>query len=185
MSNFYTLLISFALTLLTLACSDDRTSVSPNGAGNMITNSSFEDLDGPSTYGWLVNEELAGFDEDVPPGGGGWSLALYHGMPPEWGSARTIITNQAGKHIYCLTSWAKSTGVGGAVYFGKWSGNDWVQEKHVMIPPDANSWTAYKIIDTLDVQVADTLGITLLGYGLEVELGSVLFDLIQLRKLSQ
>ena len=185
MSGFHYLILSLLMLTLTLACSDESTSVNPNGVTNMISNSSFEDLDGPTTYGWLVDEELAGFEDDMPPGGGEWSLVLNHGMPPEWGWARTFVIDQPGEHIYCLTSWAKSTGVGGAIYFGKWSNNEWVQEKHVMVPVDADNWTEYQIIDTINVQSADSLGITLWGYGLEVEPGSVLFDLIELRKLDQ
>jgi hypothetical protein len=185
MSNLHSLLFSLSVFLLTLACSDDRGGVSPDGTANMISNSSFENLDGPSADGWLISEELVGFEQDAPPGGGGWALVLNHGMPPEWGWAQISISDQVGKHVYHLTSRAKSAGGGGAICFGAWSDNDWVQEKHVMISADANEWAAYEIVDTLDVRATDSLRIILWGCGLEVEPGAVLFDLVQVRKLSQ
>ncbi len=173
------------LLLLALACSGDKTSFSPDGAVSLIQNPSFEAAAEPTADGWLVEEGLAGFYKDTPPGGGEWSLALSHGMPPEWGWAQTFITDQSGKHVYHLTSWAKSTGVAGSIGFGVWYDNEGVRGKTIAIPRDANDWSAYEIIDTIDVRATDSLAVVLCGYGHELEGGVVLFDLIQLRILGR
>jgi hypothetical protein len=149
---------------------------------NLIQNSSFETNNQPTLQFWITDTLLAEVLQDAPPGGGQWSLQLSPGWIPQEGFAQTYVSGQSGIGVYQLTFWSKSiSGWKGSVMIGQWSQMSWVQSN--IIYCDSTTWTQYSLIDTLSLQIGDTIGVHLSAGRTEVAYGRVLFDLIHLRRI--
>lgn len=136
---------------------------------NLIINSSFEQSSQAWGYGWY---DLCGdlvfttpdtscggtYSNDVPPGGGSFSLRV-DGMgnnPPGW--AKTIISPSTGANVVVdVNGWTKKQYASGSgiIALEKKTGNQYTVLKSVQITDTV--WTLYSFSDTLNIGLTDTI----------------------------
>ena len=149
---------------------------------NLIHNSSFETNGQPTFQTWIADTTLARLVQDVPNGGGSWSLRLEPGWIPQEGFARTYITGESGTGGYYLRVWTKSINRWrGSVTIGKWSGNTLTQTKSAY--SDSSGWNYIALVDSLSLESGDSIGVHLSAGSTELSNGAVLFDLITLQRI--
>lgn len=154
------------------------------GSQNLIQNSSFEFNSLPTGEGWFSSQNPIPqeyYENDAPEGGGLWSLKLN-----TWGRslyfAETFLTNFSGQKIFKLDGWMKTTGYYGVISLCHISSGKIIKEKIIMEKP--TSWTKYEIVDTLNLQPQDTIKVRVSSTYSPVMKYYQLFDLIELRNLS-
>jgi hypothetical protein len=147
--------------------------VTPNYC--QIVNGSFETDTGQfSITGW---RNWGGEPcNDVPPGGGNWSLGLRSGCV--WVSCSQYIPEARNGDIYKIECWVKIIPPygGGSI---SWSNNQWIEN----IITDT-VWTYLNLIDTLEVtNRQDSIYFILEGGGGIAGMGGACYDLVKLTKL--
>jgi hypothetical protein len=118
------------------------------------------------------------FYKDTPPEGGVWSLGatgIGNSFPS---TASTYITGQSGTNRYLLNIWMKDRGQAfGGVNIGIRSKGKYELEKTV--PADSTDWAFYTVEDTLTLQPADSIQITLSAFAAGPAFGVIYFDQIE------
>lgn len=154
----------------------------PDGRENLIVNHSFEDESGRSLGGWVFDgvDEPA-FSENVPAGGGCWSVGLMPGWIPQTNSLAYTVAAPPGTHIFEFTFKARRDAVDGLA-------------KLVLKRPDvilirrtigisSAGWTTYSVMDTITAEAGDSIVVHLDGGVTEVAGGHTWYDLVKLFKL--
>jgi hypothetical protein len=167
----------------------------PNPASiNLIQNPSFEIGGQPSLQGWYVNSPPAPwaipdtaqgnpvFINDVPGGGGNWSVKLTSPGQTPCDYLTATVSGQSGTNIYHLTVWAKC--------IAPWANSNialgtWVPQtaywKTVSLD-SSTTWKKYSLSDTITTQSADTIMVRLQSGCGGPAGGTYLFDEIMLEK---
>ncbi|MBM3436987.1 MAG: hypothetical protein FJY07_12315 [Bacteroidetes bacterium] len=140
-----------------------------------ISNPSFEINNNPSLDGWSANNSSI-FSNDVPPGGGNWSIMLSADWDPE-NYVQTSVHLDGGAYRYKLSTWAKKQGEGGAVCLLL---NN-AYRKSIAVTD--TTWNIYTITDTISASAGDNLTIELWGGYSQLSMGTTFFDLCTLQKL--
>jgi hypothetical protein len=147
---------------------EDSNPLTPNNDSNIIFYSSFESDNSPSFVGWEYPPgnptNLTSFSQDVPTGGGHWSLQIKGTQGLNYFpfiESETILSNPDSTAVYILSFWAKGKGI---VHFGLWG-------------PDTG-WVMYSWIDSPTWQYfTDTLQQRSRYYNrLEIDLASANID---------
>ena len=150
---------------------------------NIVINSSFEEDGHPSLNDWIVDStQVPYFDNDVPPGGGKWSLYLkanWYGPLPK--TPLYFLPLSSGEHIINLSVWGKFKSIRGSVFL--LLKNDNKQNVVGQISIENTTWTKYSLIDTVRINSGDSLFVLLFGGGTELVDGSTYFDLVEFRTI--
>lgn len=174
------LAIGIALLILAFGCKKDLP-VPP--AGNLISNPSFDSAGHPSLQGWTGNGYS--FVNDVPPGGGPWSLQLQ----PQWmfeGYAETYVTGFSGNCNFKLTCYAKAYSNGNFSGYGTIS----LRLKKQNIPwislvTDSvlnSNWQNYSLTANVSLQPTDEIIVHLSAGRTELINWVALFNRVYLQK---
>ena len=171
------LVITFAF--IALYCFSCTNSTEPSIGTNLLQNPSFELNGASSLNGWRVTDpDLVKYSNDVPPGGGKWSIYLdtYSFGPPislydKSQSVRPI----NGNHIYTFSFWGKYKTVPGQGLMYTFKGDTIASVKYVVM--NDTSWTNYSIVDTISSNQADSILVKLYQSAGEVIIGRSYFDL--------
>ncbi len=143
-------------------------------------NSSFEIDNNPSIDGWIFwsnTSSSVNFDNDVPPGGGSWSVVLTVGDLISK-ALKTTVAVPVGKQYLRLSVWAKSN----------WSGPRGTPSNivlslngvtHKTISITDSVWKYYEVLDTITAFAEDSLTV-MLNSGDAYGFQQTLFDLCRL-----
>lgn len=162
---------------------------------NLISNPGFENNGQLNCASWydackqeltyLCDTTIAGtvcdvkFQQDVPPGGGNWSMAItgVGNSPPA--TASTYITGQEGTSVYQLSAWMKDFGNGwGGINIGTRSKGMYTLSQ--TLRADSMEWAFFSLTDTLKLQPGDSIDITLWAFAAGPSFGDIGFDEIEL-----
>ena len=171
------LLTIFAAT----SCRKDNAIV-PSGANeNLITDSSFESNGQPSFQGWTGQSKTYSFVNDVPTGGGQWSLQLEPCWFPCEGYAETFVTGFNGNYTFKLICDTKAINWTGQIILRKQNQSGTTIDL-TKISFNNPAWTTVSLTTNVSLQTTDKLVVHLSAGGTEVANGQVLFDKINLQK---
>ncbi len=153
---------------------------------NLIQNSSFELNGNPTREGWTYYSNFPTdtsdgiFSNDVPPGGGNWSLVVGVGDRVVK-YLETKVAAPTGEHYYRLSAWAKtySSDPGSGSSFISLALNDSIRK---LFGPQDTTWRYYESIDTILTRPGDTLDVRLFG-GAPMRFRITYFDLCRLELL--
>lgn len=151
--------ISFSVFVLIIAsCQEDENEIITPGT-NVLVNTTFEKGDSASADGWIISPPpLGGFSEDIPPGGGNYSLQLQ-ASNPEGGRATITVPVILEKPVYEFTFWAKTYENSNSVFLDFISSSETPQTDTILVRDSV--WTEYSFTtDTLQVSQGDSLRIT-------------------------
>jgi hypothetical protein len=172
-----------AAAALLAGCADPSGPVTGNTQDeNLIRNSSFEFDGAASLEGWTAEDTARiAFSDDVPDGGGTWSIEIEAGTVPETYTVLSAIPAPEQPHQYLFAFWAKRLGPDGLVRL-------WVKSPDVnkivrLIGVSSSYWIQYVTYFTLSTQPGDTIFVELEGGSSEVLAGTVAYDLVTLIKL--
>lgn len=168
MKHFFTYLIFAGVFLSAISSCSNPTS--PNGNGNLISNSSFEKFGLPSFSGWTIESWDSMYVKDTPgaaPGGGRWSiwLAPSYCIPDPCfvgGQISTSVTGQSGKDTFTVNVWEKNTSVsahGAIILWQSRHDSSFGYITHVF--HDDSLWKNYNFTASFSLQSADTIFIQL------------------------
>lgn len=166
----------FLIVVLT-SCSNDPTEPTDE---NTLLYTSFEKNGKFSTDGWTL-PSLSDSSNDVPTGGGNFSLVLEATEPPEV-YAHITVPVKTQYNNYKLTFWSKSTAVTNNVY-GKAilslvRNGSVVQSSSITVEDIV--WKSYSIQDTFSVASGDSFLVQLSAGFSQLFAGKTYFDLCTL-----
>lgn len=165
------------ITLIFVSCSNDPTEPTDE---NTLLNTSFEKNGKFSPDGWTL-PALSDSSNDVPSGGGNFSLVLEATDPPEV-YAHITVPAKTQYNNYKLTFWSKSTAVTNNVY-GKailsLVRNGSVVKSSSITVEDI-IWKSYSIQDTFSVASGDSFLVQLSAGFSQLFAGKSYFDLCRL-----
>jgi hypothetical protein len=171
--------ILLLLAIFIYGCTEEETTEPTDE--NLLINTSFEKNGKFSPDGWSL-PALADSSNDVPTGGGSFSLQLEASQPPEsYAYIKVPVKTQFNN--YKLTFWAKSTGVtsginGKAIFSLLRNGSS---IKSLSIVVDDIIWKSYSIQDTFSVASGDSFRVELTAGFSQLFSGKTYFDLCQLQ----
>jgi hypothetical protein len=169
-------IFSILITFFISGCSEEEKSVNPP-SGNALINSSFEKNGQPSSDGWTIPSGSK-YSNDVPPGGGSYSLELESNQPPEV-YAEIMVPVLTQFNNYKLSFWSKSSGVTSGIY-GKVilsllrNGSE---VKSISMTLDNIVWSSNILADTFSVALGDSFAVKLSGGVSQILPGKTQFDL--------
>ncbi|MHB1688739.1 MAG: carbohydrate binding domain-containing protein [Ignavibacteriaceae bacterium] len=180
--NFFKIILLF-IPLLINSCENVTSPVIQN---NLLQNPSFEENGQPSLSGWtVIDTAMINFSNDVPPGGGKWSLFMYGYNPL---SLQPILLSPLiqkvnllkGSYIYTFSFWAKADStVHSAAFFRAFKNDTLKVDKDIEITN--SNWTNYNIVDTLASADYDSVEVLFHdGYSFVYVQGKTFFDLCSL-----
>jgi hypothetical protein len=147
---------------------------------NTLLSTSFENNGRFSAEGWTL-PSLSDSSNDVPSGGGIFSLVLEASQPPEvFAQIKVPVRNEFNE--FKLTFWAKSTAVTSSIY-GKAILSlvrDGTSIRSSSISIDDIIWKNYSIQDTFTVALGDSFMVQLSGGITQLLSGKTYFDLCTL-----
>jgi hypothetical protein len=160
---------------------DDSNSSSSSDSINYIHNSSFEYNNLPSSDNWQSDQGISViFSNDVPPGGGTWSVMLQ----TVWGPVLTLENTVAavpGTQFLRYSAWCRGEGITGKAEFYLIRQKSMILRKGFDITD--SSWVWYSYLDTVTLVPGDSLCIRLSGGFSNLLTGSTWFDLCKIEKL--
>jgi hypothetical protein len=171
-----------AILLAIPGCSkEDSNSSTSADSINYIHNSSFEYNNMPSLDNWRSDQGLSViFSNDVPPGGGTWSVMLQ----TVWGPVLMLENTVAavpGTQFLRYSVWSKGEGVMGKAEFYVIRQDSMILRKGFDITD--SSWVWYSYLDTVTLVAGDSLCVRLSGGFSNLLAGSTWFDLCKIEKL--
>ncbi len=181
--------LSTAILLALTGCSDNTIyGVWPPAGGNLISNESFEYKNAPTLDGWTVvidDTAYVNFVNDVPPGGGMYSVALRN----VWtfpGTIRYSLPPVPGRDRYRLAVWGKAVRTGG-LFAGGWMSvhttKNGVDTLHRYLHFSDSVWTYGQFDVTIPAGTADSIIVQLQGNPDQWSSGYILFDLCSLETI--
>jgi len=172
-------IFSILITFFISGCSEEEKSVNPP-SGNALINSSFEKNGQPSSDGWTIPSGSK-YSNDVPPGGGSYSLELESNQPPEV-YAEIMVPVLTQFNNYKLSFWSKSSGVSSGIY-GKAilsllrNGSEVKSIGKTLDNPGNIVWSSSTLADTFSVAAGDSFSVKLSGGASQLFPGKTQFDL--------
>lgn len=179
---YRTLLIIITVALINCCSNSSDSIIDITLEENLIRNSSFEFKGVQSLEGWYVEDtDRVGFSDDVPEGGGEWSVGIEPGLVPESYTISYLIAAPEGTHSYRFSFWAKRESISSVARL-------WVKKPDInlilrVIGISSSYWVQYSTLVTMDTQSGDTIIVQLDGGSTEVSTGSTKYDLVKLIKL--
>lgn len=149
---------------------------------NLITNSSFESSGKVNLLGWTASDtSVYGFVNDVPTGGGYWSLQLSPCWLPCEGYAEYEVTGLKGTHDYVFSCYTKAFNWTGKITIKKQSSAGIVDLSTISF---SNSYWTPRQINLYNIALlsTDKLIVHLSAGSTEVSAGRVLFDKVMLQQ---
>lgn len=174
---FFTGLSLLLTTFIVVSCTEDPTEPTEE---NTLLYTSFENNGRFSADGWTL-PALSDSSNDVPSGGGNFSLELEASQPPEV-YAETKVPVKTQFNEFKLTFWARSTAVTSGIY-GKAvlslvRNGSTIQSSSISI--DDLIWKDYSIQDTFTVAAGDSFMVQLSGGISQLFASKTYFDLCTL-----
>lgn len=173
------LLFLSLLQIFIYSCVNEET-VAPTEE-NLLLSTSFENNGRFSADGWSLSSS-SDSSNDVPPGGGNFSLVIEASQPPEvYSSMKVPVKTKYSKNR--LTFWSKASGVSSNVY-GKAelslirNGSE-LQSKSIQI--EVIKWQLFSLEDTFSVAAGDSFLVKFSGGIAQLLSGKTYFDLCQLQ----
>lgn len=185
------IIISIVISVLLFACKNESSEDSTPVPLNLINNSSFEtSANQPDYSGWMgtafLTDSLGNHNiplvQDAPANGGQWCVQLEPMWYPAEGYTETILTGQAGTHIYQVTAWMKTISWTGSISLEQYSNGQLID--HKQLTDSSGVWKLESLVDTLTVLASDTLKVHLSAGSTELANGKVRFDMVQLKNLN-
>jgi hypothetical protein len=121
------------------------------------------------------------FSNDVPPGGGKWSIYIdiYTFLPPTFLYDKCqVVKPLSGKHVYTFSFWGKFKTIPGEGILYTFKGDSIATAWHVRMRD--TSWTKYSLTDTISSIQADSIMVKLYQGSGEVIIARSYFDLCSL-----
>ncbi len=183
MKNRFLLLL---IVLFFFSCRQDYQPTAPLPPDeNILLYTSFEIRGRPSLLGWSsLTDYGIRFSHDAPPEGGNWSIELNADWTPAEFAPRILAKIPAlpGEHIYRLTFWGKAGPLPGAAFTMLINADTSAIRKRLQIEPTV--WTRFTLLDTLNAQPGDSIGVMFSGGFSQVILSSTKYDLCSLEYLN-
>ena len=176
--SFTKILVVFLFALFIYGCTEEGTTEPTDE--NTLLYSSFEKNGKFSAAGWSL-PALANSSNDVPTGGGNFSLLLEASQPPE-SYAYTKVPVKTQFNNFKLTFWAKSTGVtsgiNGKAILSLLRNGSVIKSSSILV--DDIIWKSYSIQDTFSVASGDSFRVELTAGKSQLFSGKSYFDLCRL-----
>jgi hypothetical protein len=170
--------LTFVLPVLFFSgCAEEKTTEPPDE--NTLLYSSFEKDGQPSADGWSLPTGSK-FVNDVPSGGGNYSLELPASQPPEeYAEIKVPVKTQFNN--YQLTFQAKHEGIEGRAVLSLVRDGSVIKSAGVLV--DGIIWRSYSFTDTFSVAAGDSFMVQLTGGITQLLPGKTYFDLCRLRAI--
>jgi len=162
------------LALLISACTNDEPTEPTDE--NTLLYSSFEKNGKFSSDGWSL-PALADSSNDVPTGGGNFSLLLEASQPPEV-YAQIKVPVKTDYNEFKLTFWSKYSVIEGKVILSLVRNGSVIDSSSIMV--DDIIWKSYSIQDTFSVAAGDSFMVQVTAGISQLLPGKTYFDLCRL-----
>jgi hypothetical protein len=166
------LLISFAIFIC--GCTEEETTEPTDE--NTLLYSSFEKNGKFSSDGWSL-PALADSSNDVPTGGGNFSLLLEASQPPEV-YAQIKVPVKTDYNEFKLTFWSKYSVIEGKVILSLVRNGSVIDSSSIMV--DDIIWKSYSIQDTFSIAAGDSFMVQVTAGISQLLPGKTYFDLCRL-----
>jgi hypothetical protein len=155
------------------ACKKDKTV----NNGNLISNPGFENNGAPDFSGWTGTKS---FSNDVPPGGGKWSLKLVPEWYPAEGYTETFVTGLSGYYTFQFSCETKAENGTGRITIRKKDQLGTVKDLSGTTFNDS-TWTTLTIIIKVQLNPTDKLIVHLSAGSTELSISNIFFDNVELK----
>ena len=176
--SFTKILVVFLFALFIYGCTEEETTEPTDE--NTLLYSSFEKNGKFSSDGWSL-PALADSSNDVPTGGGSFSLQLEASQPPETYAYKNVPVKTQFNN-YKLTFWAKSSGVtsgiNGKAILSLLRNGSVIKSSSILV--DDITWKSYSIQDTFSVASGDSFRVELTAGISQLFSGKSYYDLCRL-----
>jgi len=172
--SFTKILVVFLFVLFIYGCTEEETTEPTDE--NTLLFSSFEKNGKFSPDGWSL-PALADSSNDVPTGGGNFSLLLEASQPPEV-YAQIKVPVKTDYNEFKLTFWSKYSVIEGKVILSLVRNGSVIDSSSIMV--DDIIWKSYSIQDTFSVAAGDSFMVQLTAGRTQTFSGKSYFDLCRL-----
>ena len=174
------------ITLSVVGCSTaDVSVISPAPPSHdliVLLDYTFEANGIPTLAGWTVRDSsLVHFSDDVPPGGGSFSLVIL-GRNRETNFVTWSTEAAGGINYLRLSWWAKHTRIATPRATIGLRHGETVEVAHSFAMAEDSSWVSYSVLDTLIAGPGDSLWIKIDSGGNDFSEGTTLYDLVTLKR---
>lgn len=171
---FTQILLFILFALFICGCTEEETTEPTDE--NTLLSSSFEKNGKFSSDGWSL-PAFADSSNDVPTGGGNFSLVLDASSPPEV-YAQIKVPVKTNYNEFKLTFWSKYSVIEGKVILSLVRNGSVIDSSSIMI--DDIIWKSYTIQDTFTVAAGDSFMVQLTAGISQLLPGKTYFDLCRL-----
>jgi len=172
--SFTKILVVFLFVLFIYGCTEEETTEPTDE--NTLLFSSFEKNGKFSPDGWSL-PALADSSNDVPTGGGNFSLLLEASQPPEV-YAQIKVPVKTDYNEFKLTFWSKYSVIEGKVILSLVRNGSVIDSSSIMV--DDIIWKSYSIQDTFSVAAGDSFMVQVTAGISQLLPGKTYFDLCRL-----
>lgn len=170
---FFTGLSLLLMTFIVVSCTEDPTEPTEE---NTLLYTSFENNGRFSADGWTL-PALSDSSNDVPSGGGNFSLELLASQPPEV-YAQIKVPVKTNYNEFRLTFWSKFNVIEGKAILSLVRNGSIIDSSSVLI--DNIIWQSYSIQDTFSVVTGDSFMVQFTAGISQLLPGKTYFDLCTL-----
>jgi len=167
--------LAFILFVLLISACTENDPTEPTDE-NTLLYTSFEKNGKFSSDGWSL-PALADSSNDVPTGGGSFSLQLEANQPPEV-YAQIKVPVKTDYNEFKLTFWSKYSVIEGKVILSLVRNGSVIDSSSVLV--DGIIWESYSIQDTFSVAAGDSFMVQLTAGVSQLLPGKTYFDLCRL-----
>ena len=171
---FTKILVGFLFALFIYGCTEEETTEPTDE--NTLLYSSFEKNGKFSPDGWSL-PALADSSNDVPTGGGNFSLLLEASQPPEV-YAQIKVPVKTDYNEFKLTFWSKYSVIEGKVILSLVRNGSVIDSSSIMV--DDIIWKSYSIQDTFSIAAGDSFLVQVTAGISQLLPGKTYFDLCRL-----
>ena len=172
------------LFFLAPASLGETAGTSAHGVSNLLTNGSFETVEGPSLSGWQPgNPDLISFVSPGAPQGGDWALRLDADWAPTLGFVTQKVEGLRDGDIIELRVEVKAMNQDGGGMLLLLVGDHPPFTPTKWAASSSDTWTTLSIVDTLDLADGDSVWVRLSSFHKEVTPRIGLFDSVSLTVL--
>jgi len=172
--SFTKILVGFLFSLFIYGCTEEETTEPTDE--NTLLSSSFEKNGKFSPDGWSL-PALADSSNDVPTGGGNFSLLLEASQPPEV-YAQIKVPVKTDYNEFKLTFWSKYSVIEGKVILSLVRNGSVIDSSSIMV--DDIIWKSYSIQDTFSIAAGDSFMVQVTAGISQLLPGKTYFDLCRL-----
>jgi hypothetical protein len=172
--SFTKILVVFLFVLFIYGCTEEETTEPTDE--NTLLFSSFEKNGKFSPDGWSL-PALADSSNDVPTGGGNFSLLLEASQPPEV-YAQIKVPVKTDYNEFKLTFWSKYSVIEGKVILSLVRNGSVIDSSSIMV--DDIIWKSYSIQDTFSIAAGDSFMVQVTAGISQLLPGKTYFDLCRL-----